>query len=133
MKIERILGGFASLGLVAALAVPVALAKSQATPSPQAAGKEKGMHGGGLQAAVESLSLTDEQKAKVKDIFADPKTKGQAVSSDTTLSDEQKKAKMKELHSSIMAKVNEVLTPEQQTELKSKMEAAKAAKPPEKP
>jgi Spy/CpxP family protein refolding chaperone len=40
---------------------------------------------------------------------------------------------MKELHSGIMAKLNEVLTPEQQTELKSKMEAAKAAKPPEKP
>jgi Spy/CpxP family protein refolding chaperone len=133
MKIERILGGFASLGLVAALAVPVALAKSQAMPPPQAAGKEKGMHGGGLQVAVEGLNLTDEQKAKVKDIFADAKTKGQAVSSDTTLSDEQKKAKMKELHSSVMAKVNEVLTPEQQTELKSKMEAAKAAKPPEKP
>ena len=133
MKIKRIWGGFVSLGLVAALAVPVALAKSQATPSAQAVGKEKGMHGGGLQAAVESLNLTDEQKAKVKDIFADAKTKGQAVSSDTTLSDEQKKAKMKELHSSIMAKVNEVLTPEQQTELKSKMEAAKAAKPPEKP
>ena len=131
MKIERIFGGFVSLGLVAALAVPVALARSQATPSPQAAGKEKGMHGGGLLAAVESLNLTDEQKAKVKDIFADAKTKGQAVTSDTTLSDEQKKAKMKELHSGIMAKLNEVLTPEQQTELKSKMEAAKAAKPPE--
>jgi Spy/CpxP family protein refolding chaperone len=121
------------LGLVAALAVPVALAKSQATPPRQAAGKEKGMHGDGLQAAVESLNLTDEQKAKVKDIFADAKTKHQAVSSDTTLSDEQKKAKMKELHSSIVAKLNEVLTPEQQTELKSKMEAAKAAKPPAQP
>jgi Spy/CpxP family protein refolding chaperone len=133
MKIERILGGFVSLGLVAALAVPVVLAKSQDTPPSQAAGKEKGMHGGGLQAAVESLNLTDEQKAKVKDIFADAKTKSQAVSSDTTLSDEQKKAKMKELHSGIMAKLNEVLTLEQQTELKSKMEAAKAAKPPEKP
>jgi Spy/CpxP family protein refolding chaperone len=133
MKIERIWVGFVSLGLVAALAVPVALAKSQAAPSAQAVGKEKGMHGGGLQAAVESLNLTDEQKAKVKDIFAEAKTKGQAVSSDTMLSDEQKKAKMKELHSGIMAKLNEVLTPEQQTELKSKMEAAKAAKPPEKP
>ena len=90
MKIERVVRGLASLGLVAALAVPVALAKSQATPPPQAAGKEKGMHGDGLQAAVESLNLTDEQKAKVKDIFADAKTKHQAVSSDTTLSDEQK-------------------------------------------
>ena len=132
MKIERVWGGLVSLGMVAALAVPLAVANSQATPAPQAAGKEMGMHGGGLQAAVESLNLTDEQKVKVKDIFADAKTKGQAVSSDTTLSDEQKKAKMKELHSGIMVKLNEVLTPEQQTELKSKMEAAKAAKPPEK-
>ncbi len=131
MKIERILGGLVSLGMVAALAVPVALANSQATPAPQAAGKEMGMHGG-LQAAVESLNLTDDQKAKVKDIFVDAKTKRQAVSSDASLSDEQKKAKMKELHSATMAKLNEVLTPEQQTELKSKMEGAKA-KPPSQP
>src|SRR5216683_2596553 len=132
MKIERILGGFASLGLVAALAVPWALANSQATPPPQAAGKEMAMHGGGLQAAVESLNLTDDQKAKVKDIFADAKTKRQAVSSDASLNEEQKKAKMKELHAGTMAKLNEVLTPEQQTELKTKMEAAKA-KPPAQP
>ncbi len=112
MKIERILGGLVSLGMVAVLAVPVALANSQAIPAPQAAGKEMGMHGG-LQAAVESLNLTDDQKAKVKDIFVDAKTKRQAVSSDASLSDEQKKAKMKE-------------------ELKSKMEGAKA-KPPSQP
>ena len=119
------------MGMVAALAVPVALAKPQAAPAPQAHSKEMGMHGG-LQAAVESLNLTDEQKAKVKDIFADAKTKHQAVSNDTSLSDEQKKAKMKELHNATMAKLNELLTPEQQTELKSKMEAAKA-KPPAQP
>jgi len=121
-----------SLGMVAALAVPLALANSQAAPAPQAAGKEMGMHGG-LQAAVESLNLTDDQKAKVKDIFAEAKTKRQAVSSDASLTDDQKKAKMKELHSGMMAKLNDVLTPEQQTELKTKMEAAKAAKPPAQP
>ncbi len=91
MKIERILGGLVSLGMVAALGVPLALANSQAAPAPQAAGKQMGMHGG-LQAAVESLNLTDDQKAKVKDIFAEAKAKHQAVSSDTTLSDDQKKA-----------------------------------------
>jgi Spy/CpxP family protein refolding chaperone len=80
---------------------------------------------GGLQAAVESLNLTDDQKAKVKDIFADAKTKRQAVFSDTSLSEDQKKAKMKELHEGTLAKVNGVLTPDQQTELKSKMEAAR--------
>jgi Spy/CpxP family protein refolding chaperone len=129
MKIGKMLGGLVSLGLAAALAVPGALAKPQATPAPQTAGKEMGMHGGGLQAAVESLNLTDDQKAKVKDIFADAKSKKQTVSGDASLSEEQKKAKMKELHSGIMAKLNEVLTPEQQTELKSKMEAAKTKAP----
>ena len=121
------------MGIVAVLAVPLSLANSQTAPPPQAAGKEMGMHRGGLQAAVESLNLTDDQKAKVKDIFGDAKTKKQAVSNDTSLSEEQKKAKMKELHSATMARLNEVLTPEQQTELKSKMEAAKAAKPPAQP
>ena len=128
MKIERILGGLMSLGMVAALAVPLALAKPQEAPAPQTAGKERGMHDR-LQAAVESLNLTDEQKAKVKDIFADAKTKHQAVSSDTSLSDDQKKAKMRELHEGTMAKLNGVLTPDQQAELKSKMEAGKAKAP----
>jgi protein CpxP len=128
MKIEKMLGGLVSLGLAAALAVPGALAQSQTASAPQTAGKEMGMHHG-LEAAVQSLNLTDDQKAKVKDIFADAKTKKQALSSDTSLNEEQKKAKMKELHSATMAKLNEVLTPEQQTELKSKMEAAKAKAP----
>src|SRR6266481_5346134 len=104
MKIERILGGLVSLGMVAALAVPLALANPQAAPAPQTPSKEMGMHAG-LQAAVESLNLTDDQKAKVKDIFADAKTKRQAVSNDASLNEEQKKAKMKELHAGIMAKL----------------------------
>lgn len=133
MKIERVLGGLVSLGMVAALAVPLAQANSQAAPAPQAAAKEMKMHHEGLEAAVESLNLTDDQKAKVKDIFADAKTKHQAISSDASLSEEQKKAKTKELHTGVMAKLNEVLTPDQQTELKTKMEAAKSAKPPAHP
>jgi len=78
MKIERILGGLVSLGMVAALSVPMALANSQAAPASQTAAKQMGMHGG-LQAAVESLNLTEDQKAKVKDIFAEAKAKHQAV------------------------------------------------------
>jgi len=129
MKTERIFGGLVSLGLVATLAIPVSLAKPQATPAAQGEHKEMGKHEK-LQAAVESLNLTDDQKAKVKDIFADAKTKRQAVLADTSLSEDQKKAKMKELHEATMAKMNEVLTPEQQAELKAKM-AAEKAKPPQ--
>jgi Spy/CpxP family protein refolding chaperone len=130
MEIKKILGGLVSLGLVAALAVPAALAKPQASP-PQNAGKEMGMHGR-LQSVVESLNLTDDQKAKVKDIFADSKTKRQALMDDSSLNDDQKKAKMKELHEGTLAKLNGVLTPDQQTELKTKMEAGKM-KPPAQP
>jgi Spy/CpxP family protein refolding chaperone len=130
MEIKKILGGLVSLGLVAALAVPAGLAKPQASP-PQNAGKEMGMRGR-LQSVVESLNLTDDQKAKVKDIFADSKTKRQALMDDTSLNDDQKKAKMKELHKGTLAKLNGVLTPDQQTELKTKMEAEKT-KPPAQP
>ena len=129
MKIERILAGLVSLGMVAALSVPAVLAKSQAAPAQQS---EMGMRDK-LQSAVESLNLTDDQKAKVKDIFADAKSKRQTVWSDSSLTDDQKKAKMKELHAGTMAKLNEVLTPDQQAQLKAKIEAAKAAKPPAQP
>jgi Spy/CpxP family protein refolding chaperone len=130
MKIERILGGLVSLGMVAALAVPAALAKGQAAPAAQQG--EMGMRDK-LQSAVESLNLTEDQKSKVKDIFADAKAKRQTVWSDSSLTDDQKKAKMKELHAGTMSKLNEVLTPDQQAQLKAKVEAAKAAKPPAQP
>ena len=119
------LAGLVSLGLVVALAVPLASAKSQAAE--QQTSKEAMRDR--LQAAVESLDLTDDQKAKVKDIFADAKTQRQAIMSDASLSEDQKKAKMKELREAIKTKVNNVLTPEQQATLKSKMEAAKANAP----
>jgi len=126
MKIAKMLAGLVSLGLVAALAVPLAAAKSQAAEQ-QAPTKEAMKDR--LQAAVESLDLTDDQKAKVKDIFMDAKTQRQAIMNDTSLSEDQKKAKMKELRETIKTKVNNVLTPEQQATLKTKMEAAKANAP----
>jgi Spy/CpxP family protein refolding chaperone len=126
MKITRILAGLVSLGLVTGFGVPLASAKLQAAEQ-QAAAKEAMPDR--LRAAVESLNLTDEQKAKVKKIFADAKTQRQAIMNDASLSDDQTKAKMKELHEATKAKVSTILTPEQQATLKSKMEAAKANAP----
>jgi Spy/CpxP family protein refolding chaperone len=65
----------------------------------------------------------------MKDILTDAKSKREAIMNDTSLTDDQKRTKMKELHIGTMSKVNEVLTPEQRTQLKEKLEAAKA-KPP---
>jgi len=128
MKIAQILGGFVSLGLLAGLGVPFASAKPQAAPVAQTHEKAMGMHDK-MQAALDSLNLTDDQKAKVKDILADAKTRRQAVMADASLNEEQKHAKMKELHEATHAKLNEVLTPEQQAELKSKMAEAHAKSP----
>ena len=116
-----------SLSMVAALAVPMASARQ--TTEQQAGATKEDMRDR-LQTAVESLdSLSAEQQVKVKDIFADAKTQRQTIMNDSSLSEDQKKAKMKELHQATKAKVNSVLTPEQQTALKSKMEAAKANAP----
>lgn len=132
MKITRILGGFVSLGLLATLAVPFAAAKPQAAAAAQAEGKRMGMHDK-LQAALDSLNLTDDQKGKVKDILADAKAKHEAAMKDASLNEDQKKAKMKELHEGLFAKLNEVLTPDQQAEFKTKMMADAKEKMPAKP
>jgi len=124
MKREKLLGGLVSFAMVAALAVPIALAKHCSAQSAQmpdrAAMRDR------LQAEVESLNLSDDQKSKVKDIFADSRAKRQNIMSDSSLTDDQKKAKMKDLREDTMTKVNGVLTPDQQTELKTKLEAARA-------
>lgn len=123
MKIRKLYTGLVTFGMVAALSVP-AIAMVKPAADPQTATKEPGMRDR-LQNAVESLNLTDDQKPKVDSIFADAKTQRKTIFSDTTLTDDQKKEKMKELHQSTMTKLNGVLTPDQQTELRTKMAAAR--------
>jgi Spy/CpxP family protein refolding chaperone len=124
MTRKKLLGGLISLGMVAALAIPLAVAKPnppQSTEAPdRAAMRDR------LQAAVESLNLNDDQKAKLKDVFADAHSKRETIMHDSSLTDDQRKAKMKDLHEDTMTKVNAILTPDQQTELKSKLQAARA-------
>jgi periplasmic protein CpxP/Spy len=124
MTREKLLGGLVSFAVIAALAGPVALAKPTQTQSTQMPNREAMRDR--LQAEVESLNLNDDQKSKVKDIFTDARTKRQTIMNDSSLSDDQKKAKMKDLRDDTMTKVNGVLTPDQQTELKNKLEAARA-------
>jgi Spy/CpxP family protein refolding chaperone len=128
MKTETMMRGLVSLGIAVALVAPAVLTRVEAKARPQAAAAGQAMKDK-LQDAVNELNLTDDQKAKIKDIFASAKTKREAVWNDASLTDDQKKAKMKELHVDTKAKVNEVLTPEQQTQLKEKLEAAKAKAP----
>src|SRR5215469_11792893 len=100
MKTRLIIGGLFSFAIAAALTVPAPPAKASSRASLPQADQKKMMH-----------------------------DKLQEVVNDLNLSDDQKRAKMKELHTGTMAKVNEVLTPEQRTQLKEKLEAAKPKAP----
>jgi len=129
MKMKPMIRGLSFFAIAAALTLPVLPAKaSSAARVPQAADQKKMMHDK-LQETLNELNLSDDQKSKIKDIFTDAKSKRETIFNDSSLTDDQKKAKMRELHTGTMAKINEVLTPEQRTQLKEKLESAKA-KPP---
>jgi len=86
--------------------------------------KHAGMHHSGesadqhLQMLSEKLNLTDDQKAKVKPILQDQLQQMKAVREDSSLSEEQRQAKMKSIHESLHNQINAVLTPEQQAKFK---------------
>lgn len=94
----------------------------------EASDQKKGMHDA-LQNAVNELNLSDDQKTKLQDVFSNAKSKREGIWNDSSLTDDQKKSKMKELQSGIREKVNAILTPEQRAQLKEKMQAAKANHP----
>jgi protein CpxP len=129
MKQRTAIRGLVYLGLGVFLSVPFLPAvTSAARPLPQAAESRQAMRDA-FQEAVNELNLTDDQKGKLKDIFADAKAKRESIGKDTSLTDDQKKEKMKELKTDTRSKVNEVLTPEQRAQLKEKIEALKAKQP----
>ncbi len=126
MNRNKLLRYVTSLAMVSALAVPAVFAKAPAMPVPQSVATAEQTPRERLQAAVDSLKLTDDQQAKLQPMFADAKSKGQAVLNDSSLSDDQKKAKLKGIYGELKKNVNSVLTPEQQAQVKAKMDAAKA-------
>ena len=89
------------------------------TPDKHAAVHQKGesaeQH---LQMLSEKLNLTDDQKAKLKPILQDQMQQMKAVREDSSLSEDQRRAKMKSIHESLHDQINAVLTPEQQAKFK---------------
>jgi hypothetical protein len=60
------------------------------------------------------LGLNPEQEAKVKAVFEESRPQMKAILEDTTLSRENKTAKLRALHDTIAEKIKPLLTPEQQ-------------------
>jgi Spy/CpxP family protein refolding chaperone len=67
-----------------------------------------------LQELSEKLNLTDAQKAAIKPILATEANEIKAVHQDSSLSTEQKQAKIKEIRDNSREKINALLTPDQQ-------------------
>jgi periplasmic protein CpxP/Spy len=88
-----------------------------------------------LEEMSKQLNLTDDQKAKLKPILQDEAQQMQAVHNDASLSQDQKKAKAKEIHEAFKPQINNVLTPDQRKQWeemkkKSKEQREKSEAPP---
>lgn len=114
------------LGILAILALgglmacePIALAQDKPATPPPAGGDTTpapprgGGRGAGLQGILDKLELTDAQKDKVKPVIADQREKMQALRGDTSLSREDRMAKMKEINDAVDAKLKDILTADQ--------------------
>ncbi len=107
----------ASLLFIGASASAV-LAQTDAPPPPPPMG---GMHGHGMRMdpakqlahLTKTLSLTPDQQAQIKPILEDRDQQAMALHSDTSLSQQDKMAKMKGIHESSDAKIQGVLNDQQ--------------------
>lgn len=80
-----------------------------------------------LQMLSEKLNLTDQQKTTLKPILEDQAQQMKAIHADTSLSEDQKRDKMKAVHDTFHDKINAVLAPEQQVKFKQMKHEHKGA------
>ncbi len=83
-----------------------------------------------LKALTEELKLTEDQQTKMKAVFKEQAEKAQALRKDTALSQEDRRAKGKEIREKFNAEVKKILTDEQfQKWEKSRADRQKRARP----
>jgi len=79
------------------------------------------------------LNLTDDQKAQMKKIHQDAKTQIEAVNNDSSLSADQKQAKIQGIHRETHKQVESILTPAQKQQQRAWRRAHQGEKSPEEP
>lgn len=77
-----------------------------------------------LQKLGKDLNLTDDQKTKLKPILQSQADDWKAVHNDSSLTQPQKRMKMKEIHDKYAPQINEILTPDQQAKWKQMKQEA---------
>jgi protein CpxP len=116
MKKPSIIVTIALAGLLAAPATILAQEQGQQRRTPEEQ----------VKALKESLKLTDEQAEKIKAIFAKGQEKRRALREDQNLSQEDRRAKMREIQTAQEEEIKPILTPEQQTKWKEELEKRRA-------
>jgi Spy/CpxP family protein refolding chaperone len=81
-----------------------------------------------LKAMKDLLSLTDDQSTKILAILKGQQDKMKALRDDTSLSQEDRRAKMREIRTGQQDEINKILTADQQTKWKAEMEKRRAAR-----
>jgi Spy/CpxP family protein refolding chaperone len=92
--------------------------QSLLTPEQRAMGRpHRGRNNREMGWLDKKVNLTDDQKTKLKPIFAEQQKQFRSIRQDTSLSPEQKKEKVRDVRQKTHAAVMAVLTPEQQQQL----------------
>lgn len=90
-------------------------------PAPQGGGQQQWGRGQmptvdqRLQRMTQQLNLTPDQQEKIKPILENESTQMQGLREDTSLSQEDRMAKMKQIRENTSSQINPILTPDQQT------------------
>lgn len=115
-----------SLALVAAFSTTLALAEDQKPAAPGAGGPRAGRAQMSPEQRADrlkqELGLSDDQTAKVKAVYEKNQDKFKALREDTALSEEDRRAKFREMMKSTMEEVAAILTPEQKTKFQEQMQ-----------
>ncbi len=120
-RIAVALTAFALAAGIPALAQQSTTTPSDSTQSAQTAPKTKAEKKAARKERKEKmaqeLGLTDQQKQQMKALQQDQRKQMKAVRDDSSLSQEQKQAKVKEIHKAGMEKRDALLTPEQREKI----------------
>lgn len=118
------------IAILLAVLLPLTLVAQTNTQPAQSQDQQMGEHhehmgrmGGPMdpQAHVDHLSkmlnLTDDQKVKIKPIIESTDAQAHSIRQDTSLTPQDRRAKMRDLHEKTMTQIRGILTPEQQAKL----------------
>ncbi|MFZ5497107.1 MAG: Spy/CpxP family protein refolding chaperone [Verrucomicrobiota bacterium] len=112
MKIHRFLSP--ALGAILIATAPVLRAGDETRPEGAPSGERRERLQQGADRMAEELGLSDEQKAKMKEIGEQERAALEALKADTSLAKEVRRAKAQEIREKYRAQRHAVLTPEQQ-------------------